>query len=112
MKNIGEYKHLITINAITESSDGMGGFTESSAADISNIWANVKTIKGDRALEFNRLRSGIWYEIDTMANVNDTINTGGTITFGSKTLTIHQIFNIDESDWTVRIIAYSIQPTI
>ena len=109
MKKLGKYSHLITFNTVVETADGMGGFTEGTTAKYSNVWGNVKTIKGQRLLDFQQLYSGIWYEIDFMQDPNKTIYPGDTVTFNSQVLTIHQAMNINEDDWTFRIIAFAKQ---
>lgn len=112
MKSPGHFNQLITINPATETTDGMGGFTESYAASAQNVWASVRTIKGQRLMDFQQLKRGIWYDIEIQRNANLTIYSGDTITFGSRTLEIHEAMNVDEADWTIRFVCYAKQSTV
>lgn len=112
MRKLGKYSHLINFNYVQESSDGMGGFTESTSDKYTDVWANVRTIKGQRAMDFQQLHEGIWYDIECLYDGGKTINTGDTITFGSQVLTVHQAYNSDSDDWIMKIIAYAKQTTV
>ena len=94
---------MITFNTVAETTDGMGGYTEGTTAKYSGVWGNVKTIKGQRLMEFQELHNAIWYEIDIMQDSTKTILAGDTIAFAASN--VISVFDIAKKKtlWSAKV---------
>jgi len=105
MKMPGAYTRKLVLQTITETSDGVGGMTES-ASTLATVWASVKPMTGTRLLEFKQLINGVWYDIEIKYRTDISIVAGNTITFGGRTLTVHTVLNEREELKVYLITAY------
>lgn len=105
--NIGNYRHRITFQASTLTSDGQGGQT----AVLSNLatqWASVVPLSGDRLLRMQQIILGQWYSIETnyRKDLAATIDEGNPILFNGRTLVVKSYQNEGEEGMTWKMLAY------
>ena len=58
----GALRHKITIEEVTETADGLGGFTES-WSEYTTTYASITQIKGEEMLEHMKLGSNVSHRI-------------------------------------------------
>lgn len=90
---------------MTETSDGIGGASESSA-NTGTVWAAVSELQGSRLLEYSQLVEGKIYEIRTRYREDITIDNKSMLTYKSRTLHVHTI-TTDDLNKEYLIIAHS-----
>lgn len=98
----GGLRHRITIQSVTETSDGMGGFTEAWATYVT-AWADIKPVKGEEALEHKKLEHELVHRIWT--RYISGITTKMRIVWGTRTMRIIGLRNPDERDKMFEIMA-------
>ena len=103
--NIAKMRKRVTVKRVTETSDGIGGATEVYST-TGTIWAEVKELKGHRALEYAQIIEGKPYEVMTRYRTDITIDSKCTLTYKSRTLYVHTC-TTDEMNKFINIIAYS-----
>lgn len=103
--SIGSFNQKVTIYSITESSDSQGGASETGVSE-KTTWAKIEPMTGVRALEYGQLVHGKPYRILMRQRKDLTLDENYYLIFGSKTLRIHSVVNIEESDRFLEIIAY------
>lgn len=98
----GPLRNKITIQSVTETSDGMGGFTEAWAT-YTTAYAEIKPVKGEEALEHKKLEHGLVHRI--WIRYQPGITTKMRIVWGSRTMKIIGLRNPDERNKMLEIIA-------
>ena len=105
MGRIGEFRERITIQTSSGGADAGGG-KSTVFTDLVTIWAKVSPMS-KRIVDNGRDRAGTSYEI-TMRFDSQSItnNQDFRIIFGTKTIKIHQIINVDERSKMVKILGW------
>jgi SPP1 family predicted phage head-tail adaptor len=103
--SIGSFNQKVSIYSITETLDNQGGVTEAGVKQ-KTTWAKIEPMTGVRALEYGQLVHGKPYRVLIRKRKDIAINENYYLVFGSKTLWIHSVINLDEADKFLEIIAY------
>jgi len=95
--NPGQYDKRITLQTVDDTTEQI--------SDLATVWAKVRAISGHRALIFQQLVMGVWYDIETPYRADlTTLVPGDPIKLGTETLTVHQIIDPDETkrEWHIK----------
>lgn len=111
MNQSGKFDKLIDIEKPGDVlPDGGGGWV---AVDqewdvlLQGVWANVKSLSGQRLLEFGAIAFVSAYEIRVYKDNAEGITDHCRILYNNKSLTIHRIEDEDEARNELVILAYS-----
>lgn len=104
--NTAKYKDYVTINRIVGGTENSGGLVGTFSVYFSE-WAKVKPINQGRALYLGIVENVQSYEIEMRVISDKEITTQMTITYGTKTLTIHSAPRIEGIEDKIKIIAYA-----
>ena len=95
-KWIGNFRQKVTVQEVTETSDGAGGATESWAG-LSPAWTprvNIKPVSGVQRLELESQKSKITHTIQ--ARFDSRWDNKKRIKYDGRTLNIQYVLNEDE----------------
>jgi len=90
---IGRLRHRVTIQSATNTSDGMGGYTEA-WGNLDTVWAAIEPFKGDERYEVQKLEADLSHKI--ILRYRSGILPNMRINFDSKVFEIIYIINRDE----------------
>lgn len=91
-----EARHYVSIQRLTQSSDGEGGFT-SIWATVGNMWASVNPIRAIQQYQFKSINVDATHHITTRGYTD--INEKDRILFKGRFLEVMTIENIQERDF-------------
>lgn len=91
--NSGALNKRITFNAMSKVSDALGDHLKPEA--YKTVWANVKAVRGSEYYEAQKIRNSLTYKIT--CRYLDGITPEMTITYGTKTMKIETVIDINES---------------
>ena len=94
--------HRITIQAITEASDGAGGFT-ASWADFTQAWCSIRPLKGYERFQAGQKETPVTHKIKMRYQAG--ITTKHRILYGTRVFNIKEILNVEERNITLEILA-------
>ena len=105
--NHGKYRHRITFQTATETTDGQGGVTVAMTT-LATQWANVTPLSGDRLLRMQQIVMGQWYEITTnyRADLSASLAAGNGIVYDGRTLNVRAYQNVGDENMTWKFLAY------
>ena len=94
--NAGLMNRRITFQSVDDTTETL--------SDVATVWASLKPISGQRAIVYEQLQMGVWYDIKTNYRSDFTVVAGDPITYGSETLTVHQIIDENEAHeiWLIK----------
>lgn len=98
----GKMKQRVSIQSITQASDGQGGFTESWATDAT-VWAYVRPVKGYEKYQAQQVQTPVTHKITIRYRTG--VTTKQRILFGSRVFNIKEVLNPDEANHFLEIIA-------
>jgi len=102
--NIGELKQRVTVLNENNTPDGRGGYTPGTSEDATT-WAKITPLKGSRAVEVGAIVNGKPYLVKLVYRTDVTIDETTKIVYGSKTLVVHSVIDIDEANYFYELIA-------
>lgn len=87
-------------------SDGAGGTTAGEPVTVTTLWADVNPVKGNRALEYQKLGIRYPYEIEHYYRGDVELLESDWIEYNGKRFTIHSLVNDEEENWKYKVIAW------
>lgn len=88
----GRLNKRVTIQSLTRTSDGGGGFTEAWAAiDNGTVWAAVEPLNGRERFEAQQTQANLSYRVTIRYRSDVTAQMQ--VLYGSKTLPINAVLN-------------------
>jgi len=103
--NIGAMRDRVAIIAVTSVTDGIGGFTNSTAT-LDTVWAKVEPMSGSRQTDFEQIVQAQGYTITIRQRTDVTTAHLLTLPDGQK-LTIHSITRDFKNREFMTITAYA-----
>lgn len=100
--NVADFRHRVTLQTLTETADGSGGFT-SSWADTVSVWASITPASGYERAQGQQLEAIITHKM--MMRYMAGLNTKQRIKFGDRYFSITSIINLDEANRFLQIMA-------
>jgi len=91
----GRLNSRVTVTQYVQSTDEIGG--QSAITSNRSIWANVKPMKGSRAMQYAQIVDGQPYDVIIRYFDKDLLRTGDTVTYNGRVITIHTISEQDEN---------------
>ena len=104
----GEFKHLVSIETPTNSTDGGGGYTESWAQTYT-AWCKIIPVKVEQDLRADESGEQITHRIQTwwQSGVTNKMR----VVYGSRTFNIVGVRNIDEENREMELLVVEGVPT-
>lgn len=99
---VGEMSKRITIQAISQASDGQGGFADSWATYLQS-WAKMEQLSQREAYYAQQMESPAQYRFTMRYRAG--ITTKHRILYGSRTFNITRVNNINEEDALIELLA-------
>lgn len=90
----------VAIQAVTQSSDSQGGFTETWAT-AKTVWASIEPANGYEKMQAMQLASPISHKV-TM-RYNSTVTTAHRLLFGTRVMAIKEIVNVGEENTILKL---------
>ena len=87
---IGDLKHRVTLQSMTKTADGMGGYTEV-AKNEATVWASIWPISASEQAQAMQAVMTISHRV--RIRYNEDINASWRIKFGTKYFNIVSIIN-------------------
>ena len=103
--NTGRMDTYVTVQTSTTATDGIGGSIPTQATERT-MWINLTPMTGFRELQYHQLVNGKPYSFKANYPEDFTFNETCLIIYGSKTLHIHSIININERTHYAEGVAY------
>ena len=94
--DIGSMNKRVIIQAVTQSADSQGGFTETWAT-YKTVWAAIKPISGGETFQASQYRTPVTHKI-TMRYL-PSITTKHRILYGSRVFAIKEIIDVDDDNY-------------
>jgi SPP1 family predicted phage head-tail adaptor len=94
--------HRITLETVTQSPDGQGGFNESWDA-FTSVWASIEPVKAYEKFQAAQMQTPISHKI--IIRYLEGLTNNHRINFGGRILEIKEILNVDESNSFMKITA-------
>lgn len=95
-------KHRITIQQVTQSSDGQGGFSEEWTS-FADVWASIEPVKAYEKFQASQLQAPISHKI--IIRYLSGLTAKHRILWGLRVMNIKEVINIDENNAFMRITA-------
>lgn len=95
-----ESRHYVSVQRLTQSSDGEGGFTSEWKTE-DNIWASVNPIRAIQQYQFKSINVDATHHVTTRGYTD--INEKDRILFNERILEVLTIENIQERDFELFI---------
>jgi len=99
---VHQLRHRITIQNRTQSSDGMGGVTESWST-FATVWASIDPMKAGEVFWARHIESRVTHKV--MIRYLNGLTTSMRFTFGGRTFQIKGIRNLEERRQWMEIVA-------
>lgn len=93
--NTAKFKHKLTLQEITRTSDGQGGYTET-WADVVDLWASIAPVKAYERFQAMQLETPITHKL--MMRYNANVNTKKRFLFGARVFHIVEVINHEEEN--------------
>lgn len=100
--SVADLRHKVTIQTLTETADGSGGFA-SSWADTASVWAKITPASGYERAQGQQLEAVITHKI--IIRYRAGITTKQRIKYGARYFAITSVINLDEADRFLQIMA-------
>jgi SPP1 family predicted phage head-tail adaptor len=98
----GGMRNKIEIQIVTETSDGMGGFTET-WSEYTTAWAEIRPMRGEESLEWKKLEHEYMHRI--WIRYQSGITAKMRIIWGDRIMKIVGLRNPDERNRSLEILA-------
>jgi len=102
---VGKMDSYVDVQNPSTTADNIGGLTTTHAS-ARKMWMRLIPLAGYRALQYNQIVNGKPYDFECIYPQDFTLSEKSLIIYGSKTLHVHSVINIDEHTRTARGIAY------
>lgn len=90
--NSGSLRHRVTIQSLTKTSDGTGGFTET-WTDAATVWAEVTPLKGFERYAAQQIRAQLSYRV--RLRFRNDVTSDMRLIHKGKILTIQAVINVN-----------------
>lgn len=92
---IGKLRHRITIQQLTRTPDGSGGYTETWPT-FSTVWASINPVHGKELFEAQQIQSNVTHKIRIryLSGVKSSMR----VSFESRIFQIQSVINWEEHD--------------
>lgn len=100
--SVADLRHRITIQTLTETADGSGGFS-SSWADTVSIWAGITPASGYERAQGMQLEAVITHKI--IMRYRTDVTAKQRIKYGTRYFAITSVINLDEANRYLQIMA-------
>lgn len=104
---IGELRHRLLFQTITETKDSGGGTIETPVT-LATVWGSVAPMTGRELTNAQMRNSEITHKI--IIRYLSTVNAKGQVTFGTRVFQIFEVLNIDERNREMHIGAKEVLP--
>lgn len=90
---IGNLRHRVTIQQLTRTDDGAGGYTETWTA-IATVWADVYPLKGQERYDAQQVKANLSHRVTIRyrAGVEPSMR----LQYGARTLNIEAVIDPEE----------------
>src|SRR5665213_2864274 len=90
----------VTIQQVSETPDGQGGFTEA-WADVATVWASINPAKGWEKMQAMQLQTPITHKL--VIRYRTGLTTKHRLLFGTRIFNIKEILNPGESNFSLNL---------
>lgn len=96
----GTFRFRMTIQTVSQSPDGQGGFTES-WVDGSDVWASLEPLKGWERMQAMQMQTPVTHKI--VMRYRTDIDTSARLKYGTRIFNIKEMLNIQENNRFLQI---------
>lgn len=100
--NAGHLRHKMTLQRVTRTSDGAGGFTQSWGSD-ETVWAKIEPASGREVFRAQQLETPVTHKITCRYNAN--ITTAARLIYDNRVFNIQEVLNPLERNAIMEVLA-------
>lgn len=97
---IGRLRHRVTVEQVTRTTDGQGGWTEAWGT-LATVRAGVEPLRGQERFEAQKLNARISHKV--VIRFLSGVTAAHRVKFGDRYLTIEGVVNINEKNQTMEL---------
>lgn len=96
----GSLRHRVTLQSLTRTADGQGGFTEE-WTDEATLWASVEPLKGYERFQAMQLQTPLTHAVTL--RYRPGVTTAHRLLFGDRIFDVREVINEGERNATLRL---------
>lgn len=107
---LGKLNKRVAIQAVTQTTDSAGGYTDSWATSAT-VWASIDPVSGRERFIYGQVTEPVTHRILMRYNSAVTVTGKKRLLYGSRTFNIVQVRNLEEADVWLEILAIENVPS-
>ena len=89
------FKHRVTLQSCSQTTDGQGGYTDS-WSDVVTLWASIEPLKGYERYQAMQLETPVTHKVTIRYNA--AVTTAKRLIYGSRVFNIKEVINLAEEN--------------
>lgn len=101
----GKLRHRITLQQVTRTPDGIGGYTET-WTDVATVWAAVEPLRGRELFDAEQVQSEITHRV--RIRYRSGVDSSMRVRFGARLFRIQSVIDVDERHREIQLMCQEV----